>query len=65
MPLIVVVFQEAQNYTQHHHYSGCRDIALWMNRYLIVVPTLESPYLPIQDAREAWRYYSPHGLNGL
>lgn len=33
-------------------------IALWVNRYLIVVPTLESPYLPIQDARPAWIHYS-------
>jgi len=33
-------------------------IALWLNRYLIVVPTLESPYLPIQDSREAWQIYS-------
>lgn len=33
-------------------------IALWMNRYLIVVPTLESPYLPIQDSRADWLVYS-------
>jgi molybdopterin-containing oxidoreductase family membrane subunit len=33
-------------------------IALWINRYLIVVPTLESPYLPIQDSRQAWMVYS-------
>ena len=33
-------------------------LALWMNRYLIVVPTLESPYLPIQDSRPAWLLYS-------
>ena len=33
--------------------------ALWVNRYLIVVPTLESPYLPIQDSRAAWAYYNP------
>ncbi len=33
-------------------------LALWVNRYLIVVPTLESPYLPIQDARPAWLHYS-------
>jgi Ni/Fe-hydrogenase subunit HybB-like protein len=32
--------------------------ALWLNRYLIVIPTLESPYLPIQDSREAWLVYS-------
>jgi molybdopterin-containing oxidoreductase family membrane subunit len=33
-------------------------IALWVNRYLIVVPTLESPYLPIQDNRHEWVHYS-------
>jgi molybdopterin-containing oxidoreductase family membrane subunit len=33
-------------------------IALWINRYLIVVPTLESPYLPIQDSRPDWIHYS-------
>jgi Ni/Fe-hydrogenase subunit HybB-like protein len=33
-------------------------IALWVNRYLIVVPTLESPYLPIQDSRADWLLYS-------
>lgn len=32
--------------------------ALWLNRYLIVVPTLESPYLPIQDSRAAWSVYT-------
>lgn len=32
--------------------------ALWLNRYLIVVPTLESPYLPIQDSRSEWLFYS-------
>jgi Ni/Fe-hydrogenase subunit HybB-like protein len=33
-------------------------IALWVNRYLIVVPTLETPYLPIQDTRPEWIFYS-------
>lgn len=33
-------------------------IALWMNRYLIVVPTLETPYIPIQDTRPEWLFYS-------
>ena len=34
-------------------------VALWINRFLIVVPTLETPFLPIQDARAAWVRYSP------
>ena len=33
-------------------------LALWVNRYLIVVPTLETPYLPIQDTRPEWLFYS-------
>ena len=34
-------------------------IALWVNRYIIVIPTLETPFLPIQDTRIAWLKYSP------
>ena len=33
-------------------------VALWINRYIIVIPTLETPFLPIQDSREAWLNYS-------
>ncbi|HUS87637.1 MAG TPA: NrfD/PsrC family molybdoenzyme membrane anchor subunit [Bacteroidales bacterium] len=34
-------------------------LGLWVNRYIIVVPTLETPFLPIQDARIDWLKYSP------
>ena len=34
-------------------------LALWVNRYIIVIPTLETPFLPIQDIRLAWIKYSP------
>lgn len=34
-------------------------LALWVNRYIIVIPTLETPFLPIQDTRAAWLKYSP------
>ncbi len=34
-------------------------VGLWFNRYLIIVPTLETPYLPIQDIRSAWIHYKP------
>lgn len=32
--------------------------ALWVKRYLIIVPTLESPLLPIQDIRPEYVFYS-------
>lgn len=31
---------------------------LWLNRYLIVVPTLETPYVPIQDTRPEYLHYT-------
>lgn len=34
-------------------------VALWVNRYIIVIPTLETPFLPIEDTRAAWLKYSP------
>ncbi len=32
-------------------------LGLWVNRYLIIVPTLETPYFPIQDIRPDWVHY--------
>lgn len=34
-------------------------VGLWFNRYIIVVPTLETPFLPIQDYRMDFIKYSP------
>ena len=34
-------------------------VALWVNRYIIIVPTLETPFLPIQDTRADWIKYTP------
>jgi Ni/Fe-hydrogenase subunit HybB-like protein len=31
---------------------------LWMMRYLMIVPVLETPYLPVQDFRPDWVHYS-------
>ncbi len=31
---------------------------LWVMRYLMIVPVLETPYLPMQDFRESWVHYS-------
>ena len=33
-------------------------LALWVKRYLIVVPVLETPFLPIEDIRPEWVTYS-------
>ena len=33
-------------------------IGLWFIKYLMIVPVLETPYLPMQDLREDWAHYS-------
>jgi molybdopterin-containing oxidoreductase family membrane subunit len=58
VPLIVVGFRKLRTINNITVAAFIVIIALWLNRYLIVVPTLESPYLPIQDARAAWVHYS-------
>ncbi len=34
-------------------------IAAWFKRYLIVIPGLSHPYLPIQDVPQSWMHYTP------
>jgi len=58
MPLIVVGIPKFRTINMITITAVVVIIALWLNRYLIVIPTLESPYLPIQDARIDWVSYS-------
>lgn len=59
IPLIVVGLPKLRTITNITISSLIVVLALWVNRYLIVVPTLESPYLPIQDSRAEWANYFP------
>jgi Ni/Fe-hydrogenase subunit HybB-like protein len=59
IPLIVVGIPKLRTITNITIASVIVVLALWVNRYLIVVPTLESPYLPIQDSRAEWANYFP------
>jgi molybdopterin-containing oxidoreductase family membrane subunit len=58
IPLIVVGIPKLRNITNITISAVIVIVALWFNRYLIVIPTLESPYLPIQDSRPEWVFYS-------
>lgn len=58
LPLIVVGIGKLRNITNITLTAVVVIIALWFNRYIIVVPTLEAPYLPIQDSRPEWISYS-------
>ena len=58
LPLLVVGIARFRTITNITLTAIVVVVALWLNRYIIVVPTLESPYLPIQDARPEWLNYS-------
>lgn len=34
-------------------------VASWFKRYIIVIPTLEHPFLPVQNVPEHFKHYSP------
>ncbi len=58
LPLLVIGIAKLRTITNITLTAIVVIIALWLNRYIIVVPTLESPYLPIQDARPEWLNYT-------
>jgi molybdopterin-containing oxidoreductase family membrane subunit len=58
LPLLVIGIAKLRTITNITITAVIVVIALWLNRYIIVVPTLESPYLPIQDSRIEWLKYS-------
>lgn len=35
------------------------NIGLWLKRYVIIIPALHSPFLPIQGVPTEWAYYRP------
>lgn len=58
LPMIVVGIKKLRTINNITFSAIVVIFALWFNRYLIVVPTLESPYLPIQDSRPDWLFYN-------
>jgi Ni/Fe-hydrogenase subunit HybB-like protein len=58
LPLIVIGFKRFRTINNITVAALVTLFAIWVNRYLIVVPTLESPYLPIQDIRPEFLKYS-------
>jgi molybdopterin-containing oxidoreductase family membrane subunit len=59
LPIIIVGIPKLRSITSITIAAVISVTALWVNRYIIVIPTLETPFLPIQDSRLEWTYYSP------
>jgi Ni/Fe-hydrogenase subunit HybB-like protein len=59
LPMIIVAFKRFRTIRNIVLAAAVALIGLWFNRYLIVVPTLETPFLPIQDDRMEFVKYAP------
>lgn len=57
VPVLILFFKRLRTINFITFGGVIAVLALWLNRYFIVVPTLETPYIPIQDTRQAYLFY--------
>lgn len=58
IPIIIIFFKRFRTIKFITFAAVIAVLGLWFNRYLIVIPTLETPYLPIQDTRPEYMDYT-------
>jgi molybdopterin-containing oxidoreductase family membrane subunit len=59
VPIIIVTVPRFRNINSIAFAAVIAVFALWVKRYLIIIPTLESPLLPIHDLRPEFVHYFP------
>jgi molybdopterin-containing oxidoreductase family membrane subunit len=59
LPIIVIIIPKFRTINSITAVSVIAVLALWVKRYLIIIPTLETPLLPIQDIRAEYIHYQP------
>lgn len=57
-PLAIISFKKLRTVKLITLTAVIAIICLWLNRYIIIIPTLETPYLPIQDTRAEYVNYT-------
>ena len=58
IPVFILLFKKLRTVGNITIAAVIAVLGLWLNRYLIVVPTLETPYIPIQDTRAEYIHYT-------
>lgn len=59
IPIFVLLFKKMRKPTPLMIVSIFVLVGAWFKRYIIVIPTQENPYLPIQDVPYKFLHYSP------
>ncbi len=58
IPIIIVAIPKVRTINSITIASVIVVLAMWVKRYIIIIPTLETPLLPIQDTRMEYVHYS-------
>jgi Ni/Fe-hydrogenase subunit HybB-like protein len=59
LPIGVIIIPKFRTINSITAVSVIAVMALWIKRYLIIIPTLETPLLPLQDMRVEYIHYQP------
>lgn len=59
LPAIIIAHPKTRNIKGIVIASLLVNVGLWLKRYVIIIPTLSSPFLPIQGVPWEWAHYSP------
>jgi len=65
LPIIVMLIPKFRTINSITAVSVVAVMALWVKRYLIIIPTLETPLLPLQDMRPEYIHYTPTMIEWL
>ena len=58
LPIIIITVPKFRNINSIAFAASIAVLALWIKRYLIIIPTLETPLLPTHDLRPEYVKYS-------
>jgi molybdopterin-containing oxidoreductase family membrane subunit len=59
LPILIIAIPRTRTINGITFASLIAVLALWVKRYLIIIPTLESPLIPVHDLRPEFVSYSP------
>jgi len=59
LPIVIIGIPKFRTINSIFFAACIAVIALWVKRYLIIIPTLETPLLPVHDLRPEYVNYSP------
>jgi molybdopterin-containing oxidoreductase family membrane subunit len=62
LPIILLLFSYFRKPLPISIISAVVLISAWLKRYIIVIPTLEHPFLPVQNVPSHFQHYAPTSI---